>query len=142
MRRFAALAVGFSIGQILAGSALGWYYVFVLRRYDPKFSRAPIAAFEIHRDVSIVLALVGVGAIGLLLALRGRRSSGLFLRPLRGAVMALALGLLSAGLHFLHLELVHRWGAPAHLIWIPPILCGAASVGLDVVCSRRAVVQE
>ena len=127
------------MGQILAGSAIGWYYVFVLRRYDPKFSRAPIAAFEIHRDLSIVLALVGVAVIGLLLGLRRRRSPGLHLRPLRGAIVALVLGLLSGSLHFAYLELANRWGALAHLVWVPPILCGAASVGLDAVFSRRAV---
>lgn len=139
MRRFVALAVGFSIGQILAGSAIGWYYVFVLQKYDPKFSRAPFAAFEIHRDLSIVLALVGVAVIGLLLALRRRRSSGLLLRPLRGAIVAVVFGLLSGSLHFAYLELANRWGALAYLFWVPPVICAAACVGLDAVMSGKVV---
>ena len=139
MKRFAALGVGFAVGQILAGTAIGWYCVFVLRRFDPKFSRAPIVAFEIHRDLSIVLALVGVAVIGLVVALGRRRSTGPLLRPLRASIVAGAFGLLSGCLHFVYVEVADRWTVSAHLVWVPPIVCGVASVALGELVARRAV---
>lgn len=73
MRRFALLSVGYAASQILAGGFLGWYYVFARLRFDTKFSRAPIGAWQIHLEVLALFALLAVAIIGTLLAVGSKQ---------------------------------------------------------------------
>jgi hypothetical protein len=59
MRVLLGYAATFALASAASGSACAWYETFVLENYDPKFARAPIAAFEIGRDLSMVAGLAG-----------------------------------------------------------------------------------
>jgi len=55
-------AATFALASAASGTVCAGYETFVLENYDPKFARAPFAAFEIGRDFSIVAGLAGGAA--------------------------------------------------------------------------------
>lgn len=128
MRRFALLSVGYAVSQVLAGGFIGWYYVFALLRFDPKFCRAPLVAWQIHLEVLALFALLAVGIIGTLLALGSKQWAEV--RKVQTAAVGAAVGLGVSCLYFLGLEFVRSEALPWIFLWLLPIGGGALSVRL------------
>lgn len=139
MRRFALLSVGYAAGQILGGGSLGWYYVFALQRFDPKFSRAPIVAWQIHLEVLTLFALLAVAMIGTLLTFGSK--DWVEVRHVPTATVGAAVGLGVSCLYFLGLELVGSEPLSWIFLWLLPLGGGALSVRLGRRINSESVLQ-